>query len=178
MERILEKLKGGDRRSIGRADEVVRDVLANPSLFPAVFSGMLHEDPLIRMRSADAAEKVTARDPDLLRPYKTQLLEVVSAYRDKEMRWHVAQMIPRLKLTRSERDAAVKLLLGYLEDQSSIVKTFSMQALADLAIQDRRLLDEVVPLIERLTRDGTPAMTSRGRMLLKRLRRLQESDTS
>jgi hypothetical protein len=58
--------------------------------------------------------------------------------------------------------------MGYLADGSSIVKTFSMQALADLAEQDESLLDQVTPIIERLTRTGTPAMRSRARRLLAR----------
>ena len=33
MADILQKLKGGDRRSIGRADEVVEAVRKDPSLF-------------------------------------------------------------------------------------------------------------------------------------------------
>jgi hypothetical protein len=172
MDGILERLKGGDRRSIGRSDEMVQEVLANLALFPAVFFGMLHDDPLVRMRSADVAEKVTANRPELLRPYKAQLLRVISNFPEKEVRWHVAQMIPRLRLTRSERDEAVGLLLGYLKDESRIVKTCSMQALADLAARDAALLFEVLPLIERLTRSGSPAMKSRGRRLLKKLRQL------
>ena len=57
MDDLVARLQGGDRRSIGRVDEVVREVLADPSLFGRLFEGMLHEDPLIRMRAADAAEK-------------------------------------------------------------------------------------------------------------------------
>jgi len=64
---------------------------------------------------------------------------------------------------------AVAILTGYLADESSIVKTFGMQALADLAEQDTSLLDQVVPLIERLSKTGTPAMRSRGRRLLARM---------
>lgn len=98
MEGVLGNLKGGDRRSIGRSEEVVNEVQAN---------------------------------------------------------------------------RALQLLLGYLQDDSRIVRTFSMQALADLAMQDRALLPEVLPLIERLTRSGTPAMLSRGRMILRQLRKLR-----
>jgi hypothetical protein len=59
--------------------------------------------------------------------------------------------------------------MGYLEDESSIVRTFSMQALADLAVHDARLRSQVTPLIEGLTKTGTPAMRSRGRKLLGQL---------
>ncbi len=59
MSDILEKLKGGDRRSIGRVNEVVSDVINNAALFDSVFNGMLNDDPIVRMRAADAVEKVT-----------------------------------------------------------------------------------------------------------------------
>ena len=95
------------------------------------------------------------------------LLDSISTLEDKELYWHVAQLLPRLRLTSVDKAKAVRILLGYLKDQSSIVKTFSMQALADLAEQDGQLLDQVLPLIERFTRTGTPAMKSRGRRLLK-----------
>jgi len=170
---ILDQLKGGDRRSIGRANQVVQAVLANAALFPEVFSGMLHDDPVIRARSADVAEKVTRKRPELLQPHKAQLLRVISNCRDKEVRWHVAQMLPRLKLTRGEQGLAVVLLLDFLKDESSIVKTCSMQALADFAVRDPELLADILPLIERLARSGSAAMRSRGRRLLKTLRRLQ-----
>jgi hypothetical protein len=81
----------------------------------------------------------------------------------------VAQMLPRLRLTARERDDATAILFDYLEDKSSIVRTFAMQALGELAMQDRRLRSGVIPLLERLTEGGTPAMRSRGRELLKLL---------
>ncbi len=66
MPPILGKLRGGDRRSIGKSNEVVATVLKEPGLFDALFSGLFADDPLIRMRSADAAEKVTAVHPEYL----------------------------------------------------------------------------------------------------------------
>jgi hypothetical protein len=66
--------------------------------------------------------------------------------------------------------------MGYLSDESSIVKTFSMQALADLAARDGRLLAQVMPLIQRLTQTGTPAMKSRGRKLIKQWQRSHVCD--
>jgi hypothetical protein len=169
MDNILNKLTGGDRRSIGRVGEVVEDVLDDPTLFPALFEGMVHADPVIRMRSADAIEKISARRPEYLSPFKTRLLRQVAKINQQEVRWHVAQMLPRLELNEGERAASVAILQGYLQDKSKIVKTFSMQALADLAEQDAALRPPVIQLLEELTRTGSPAMKSRGRKLLKRL---------
>jgi hypothetical protein len=168
---LLQQLEGGDLRSIGRSEIVVDEVLQNPSLFGIVFDGMSAADARIRMRCADAVEKITARRPDLLVPYKTQLLAENARSDQQEVRWHVAQMIPRLALDPQEREQAVQVLLGYLGEgeRSKIVKTFAMQALADLAIQDQALLPRIIPVLEKCARTGSPAMQSRGRKLLKAL---------
>jgi HEAT repeat protein len=143
--------------------------LKTPALFADLIGGLYDTDPVIRMRAADAIEKSTRQSPELLQRWKFALLAQASRLHDKEMRWHIAQLIPRLKLTPIERETAVQILMGYLNDKSSIVRTFSMQALADLAQNDGALCAKVTSLIERLTKTGTPAMRSRGRKLLTQL---------
>jgi hypothetical protein len=63
MDDILDEPESGDRRSIGRVNEVVEDVLRDPVLFGAVFAGMVSEYPIVRMRAADAVEKITRERP-------------------------------------------------------------------------------------------------------------------
>lgn len=166
---ILQKLTGGDLRSIGASEEVAAEVLANPAIFPELFNGMIHVDPLIRMRAADAVEKITREHPEYLQPYKDKLIREVARVEQQEVRWHIAQLFSRLDLTAEERCTVMNILLEYLNDKSRIVKTFAMQALADLAKQDETLRLEIINLLEKLTLTGSPAMQSRGRNLLKRL---------
>jgi hypothetical protein len=167
---LLEKLTGGDRRSIGRSGEVAAEVLRDPGLFPVLVDGMLSDDPLIRMRAADAAEKVTRERPDLLVSQKGRLLRDVASIPQQEVRWHAAPMFSRLRLTPRERRLVFSILRGYLEDKSRIVKTASMEALAGLAEQDRELRPRILEILEELTERGSPAMKSRGRKLLARLK--------
>jgi hypothetical protein len=148
---------------------VVKEILRDPKLFSLVFEAMLHDDPVVRMRAADAIEKVTVSRPELLQAHKRKLLGKVAAQEQQEVRWHVALLLPRLRLSPKERNQAVAILFDYLEDKSSIVKTFAMQSLADFAARDRRLSARVVPILKHLTDTGTPAMRSRGRKLLKAL---------
>lgn len=167
MHRLLKKLSGGDRRSIGRSNEVVTHVLAYPANFRHLVKGLAADDPLLRMRSADAIEKITTQRPDLLRPYKRKLLAIAGSTNQQEIRWHAALIIPRLQLTTKERAVALDILFDYLRDKSSIVKTWAMQAIWDLAAADAKSKAQIIPLIEELTQVGTAAMRARGRKLLR-----------
>jgi hypothetical protein len=169
MTGILDKLRGGDRRSIGRSEEVVADVLAEPELFGELFKGMLGEDPVVRMRAADAAEKVSNKHPEYLQPYKTRVLSQVALVNQQEVRWHVAQMIPRLKLSQVERQEAMQILTNYLSDRSKIVQTFSLQAMADLAKQEPEFRPQVLAVFEGAYQSGSPAVKSRIRKLMVKI---------
>ncbi|MBM3556299.1 MAG: hypothetical protein FJX47_12195 [Alphaproteobacteria bacterium] len=167
MSALLDRLKGGDRRSIGAANAVATDVLADPRLFGALFAGLDSPDPIIRMRAIDAVEKVSAQRPDLLAPHARALLGPIARRPESGIRWHVAQMIPRLDLSARQRAHAFTLLTGYFQDRSGIVRTFALQAMQDLAAKDPRLAAMARRFLLRAIEDGTPALKARARKLLK-----------
>jgi hypothetical protein len=167
QQKIAAMLEGSDRRSIGRANEVARLVLRHPRRFRELIKCIWNENPVLRSRAADAAEKVSAKKPRLLDRHKAQLLGLLAEAEQIELRWHLAAMIPRLRLTPAERHRAVAALHHYLDDRSSIVKTFALQGLTDLAQNDTALRPKVKLLLEEALRFGTPAMRARARHLLK-----------
>lgn len=169
MPSILSKLEGGDRRSIGRSNEVVAEVLAEPKLFSALFAGLFIENPVVRARAADAVEKISVIHPEYLRPYRVKLVGELARCEQKEVRWHVAQMLPRLGWNTREQQEVYAILTGYLCDSSSIVKTFAIQALVDLTAQAPELRLAVLQQLKKLTVIGTPAMKARSRKLLVEL---------
>ena len=91
---------------------------------------------------------------------------------EQELRWHLAVMVPRLLLNDKERALAVSSLNGYLEDLSSIVKTYALQGLADLAQHEPNIRHGVVEILSQAARSGTPAMKARSRKLLIQLDRV------
>ncbi len=91
---------------------------------------------------------------------------------EQELRWHLAVMVPRLLLGGKERRLAASLLNKYLEDRSSIVRTFALQGLADLAQDDTNIRTEVIEVLRASVRSGTPAMKARSRKLLIQLDRV------
>jgi hypothetical protein len=169
MNLIHKMLSGGDKRSIAGSNEVAALVLEAPNLMEILMAGMMSGDPILRMRCADAAEKVTAVRPELLRPYKSYLIWTLAGAKQKELRWHVAPMLARLPLTASEQSKVFDILLAYMTDGSSLVKALTMQALADLAARDERLLPETIQHLRGFVATGTPAMKTRGRRLLLQL---------
>ncbi|MGH9774651.1 MAG: hypothetical protein ACRD50_06855 [Candidatus Acidiferrales bacterium] len=166
---ILALLTGSDRRSIGRSDEVAAIVSKNPKLFPELMEGLWSVNSLVRMRAADAAEKITRKKPELLKRYERELLGLMAETTEPEMRWHLAVMVPRLPLNARERQSAASLLNGYLKDRSSLVKTFALQGLADLAQDDPGIRPQVIEILRAATRNGTAAMKARSRKLLRHL---------
>lgn len=169
MNSIVRKLKEGDLRQKGKSEEVVADVLKKPQLFRHVVAGIVETEPGVRMRASDAAEKITRFRPELLQPYKKDFLNVFARIDQKEVRWHLAQILPRLELTKKERQQVFNILVSFLDDDSRIVKTFAMQGLADIAEMDRSYLRRVVKIVERLMTSGIPAIQSRGKKLLPQL---------
>ena len=170
---LLSLLEGEDRRTTGRSDEVAAAVLKNPKLFGGLIAGLWSADAIVRMRAADAAEKVTRKNREVLQSYKKELLGLLAEAEEQELRWHLAAMVPRLALNATERQQAAAFLNTYLEDRSSIVRTFALQGLADLAEEDAGMRARVVEILRQAARGGTPAMRARSRKLLVRLERVE-----
>jgi HEAT repeat protein len=175
MHLILLKLSGGTKRSLGRTNQIVTEVLKDPRAFPHLIAGLSHDDPVIRMRAADAIEKITLQLPALLRPFKKELLRLAAASGaasvQQEVRWHLALLLPRLKLTPTEHALAVDILFTYLHDRSIIVKTHALQSLADLVSLDSSLKRRLLPILDATAGTGSAAQRARARKLLRQFSR-------
>ena len=118
------------------------------------------------MRSADAVEKASRASPSLLWPYKAQLLGQVAAIEQQEVKWHLLQMLPRLDLSKSEREAAFLLAEHALRHESRIVQAEALSSLFGLADADPDLNERARGFATRAAASGTPALRARARKLL------------
>ncbi|HLJ49421.1 MAG TPA: hypothetical protein VKU01_25585 [Bryobacteraceae bacterium] len=167
---LKRMLAGGDRRSIGNADQVAALVLRRPTRFAELIESLSDEDPIVRMRAADAAEKVSVKRPSLLEPFKGELLRLLEECTQAEVRWHIAVMVPRLRIDEEERSRAINRLSQWFNDRSSLVKTAAIQGLAELSRGNPAMESDMIDLLERASRTGTPAMRARSRILLAEFR--------
>lgn len=166
---ILSVLAGGDRRSISQVSSVVPVVLANPAQLTLLLEGMEGGDEVLRMRCADAAEKISVRRPDLFKPFRSRLLQLAQESSQQELRWHIAQMLPRIGLESSQREIAIAVLFDYLEDKSRIVTTSSMSSLVEFARDDLLLTQKLTPILKAFLTSGSAAERSRARRLIREL---------
>ena len=172
---IRSMLAEGSRLAVGRVREVAALVLAHPKNAARLIECLCDEDPGVANRAADALERASYHQPSLAAPWKDSLLGILAEPEHNKLRWNLALVVPRLALTPSEARRAAETLRTYLEDKSSIVKTCAMQGLAELTRHDPSLLPEILDLLRILSRSGTPAMRARGRILLWRLERADQS---
>lgn len=167
---ILDALRGGDRRSIGRADEIVLEIEQKPDLFGEVFEGLYDDsNPVVRMRAADVVEKVTQSNPELLDGYTSRVIAILASVDQQEVCWHLAQIAPRLIYDENEESQLMILLKELLKHKSRIVRASAMDALAAFAERNHTMVPEVIDIIRLQMDKGSQAVQARGKKLLKRL---------
>lgn len=171
--RIIRLISNGDKRSVAGVSQAVSLINMNPKLISELFSAISPNKEAVNMRALDTIEKATRDNFDLLLPYKNIILDKLLYQPQKEIRWHVVQLIPRLRLTKKERKQVVTILINdYLNDKSSIVKKNTLQTLTELSIPDCMLASKIQPIIKQAIDTGTPAMAARCKKLLLTLKNI------
>lgn len=169
QETIRRMLEPGARLDAGRVWEVVELVEGRPSSLAQLVECLWDDNAAVASRAADALERLTRDRPQKAQRWKGPLLGLMAETTEKKVRWNLALLVPRLKLTVAECRRIAEILNSYLDDSSSIVKTAALHGMADLTRQDPEMLADVSDLLRVAGRSGTPAMRARSRILLKAL---------
>ena len=164
---MLQKLVRGDMRTTGSADKVVTEVLKKPELVDILVDGLNDGEPGVRMRTADALEKIATRDASLVQPHVGELIEVAASTEQQEVQWHMAQLFALVTLDKRRAKRVAKIMFDYYEDsQSSIVKAFAMTTLWRLTEVDDTLMKKVKQLVNDALESDVPSLSSRARRLV------------
>ncbi|QCN94404.1 ACT domain-containing protein [Azospirillum argentinense] len=159
---------GGDRRAFGDIPTVAEAVAADPARLPELVACLFDGDAGVRMRAADALERVSRGDARPLDAFAERLLTDAAAIEQAEVRWHLAAVLPRLTLTEEQRGRAVALLEGWFENRASrIVQSAALQAMVDLAADDPELRPVAADMLGRAMRSRIPSLAARAKRILK-----------
>ena len=91
---LRDLLPGGDRRSIGKVDVVLSRIKVSPSSLDPLLRLIRDIDPLVGMRAADALEKASRANPEILVRHKHCLLGEIAENPQQEIRWHFCRCCP------------------------------------------------------------------------------------
>lgn len=159
-------LLGKDLRTIKQNSIVVRAV-SDQNSFDELFSLVFHRERPLVLRAVDAVEKVTSKKPEYLIPHKEQLLAVLKSADHKELKWHIAQLIPRVELDKREL-AEVWHILTYWalnKNESKIVRVNSLQGLWDLSKLHPEFKKDLDKTIQTMEHELIPSIQARIRKI-------------
>lgn len=178
MYKFEKILSGGDLRSIGASNKIVKEIDTQEE-FDQLFRFLFHPDRLVVMRAADAIEKISHQHPEYLQKHNKKLFDLAGRNTEKELKWHLAQILPRLRHSKTSFDKSWKLLLLWSKDtgNSRIVRVNSIQALYDLTLIENKFEKELLQLFSDLSREEVPSINARIRKIQKQMINTKETDS-
>ncbi len=165
-------LTGGHHNSLGRTEEVVGIVLEDRDRLDELFDCLDSPDELVRMRAADALEKVCRKRKEWFVPWANRFFTDFGRIAQPSVQWHTAQILDHLRpdLTDQQRQQAIDLLRDYLDESDDwIVLNTSAGILTDWAISDPKLALQLRPRLERLATDHRKSVARRATKCLAAL---------
>jgi hypothetical protein len=162
MTDLINLLAGGDLRSIGQSNEVVR-LINRQEKFDELFKLLFYSDRKVVMRAADAIEKVTLNNKEYLKKHKKEILGLCVKATDKELKWHLALLVTRLALTDIEVAEVWQLLNNWAKNknESKIVRVNSLQGLFSLRNRNENFKNEFNVTLAEIERENIPSLNAR-----------------
>ncbi len=132
---------------------------------------LLSPEAFARRCAADLARRVSAREPGLLKNYADVLIDLVCELGDDEWqaRGYIAMAAALNTATPAQRKRLGALLRVMVRDPRVGVRAMTLEALANLAIADASLREEVLELLENASGSPICCMRMRARRMLPEL---------
>lgn len=178
MIRDFEKiLAGKDLRSIGKSNAVILKI-QNQNDFDCLFKNLNHPDRLVVMHAADAIEKLTFSKPLYLKKHKKKIIDLFNSAKNKELKWHLALLIPRLPLNIIEFGKAWDALTVWAKDKtnSRIVRVNAIQSLFEMTKYAPELTEDLHLTFLELEQENIPSINARIRIIRKLIDKIKKAD--
>jgi len=162
---------GGKSNSLGEVVDVIELVLHDKSRLDELYECLFNEDAWLRMRAADALEKVCRQHPEWLLPYVDKLHDDFATGAQPSIQWHMAQIYRQVDLTKDQKRVAIAWLKGLLSTKEVdwIVAANAMATLAQFAKDGSLPITELIPLLKVQQEHKSNAVVKRANKLLTEL---------
>lgn len=169
MNKLLQRLTGGNLLSDGESKEVAGFVLEHPEQISDLFEGLYEKEDVVRARTADALEFISRKRPDLLKGQLPILIELAVNDSVDMVRWHAAMIFANLEYEDLQLADILPVLFHMLEDKSNMVKPWAISTLAILGIGHPEIKSEIIPHLEPLLSFNRPSVSNRAKKALATL---------
>jgi len=169
-------MEGGHANSLGRVNEVIKIVLGDKSRLDELYGCLFEEDTWVRMRAADALEKICREQPDWLLPYIDKFQAELASTTQPSIQWHMAQIYEQVELTDKQRERAVEWLEARLstKDADWIVAANAMDALVGFTRSGHFPAQRMVELLNVQRHHKSNAVIKRADKFLAELQKVHE----
>lgn len=162
MSDVQGMLTGGDRRTLHGVADVIALVEARPGRLAELFGCIFADDDVVRMRAADACEKLCRSHPDWFEPYVERMLTDVAASGQPSVQWHLAQMLAQVPLDDRQAARAAEVVAGLLGGSDDwIVRNCSLESLASFARRGTISRQAMSAQLDRVAEDERKSVRSR-----------------
>jgi hypothetical protein len=176
MSKLLyeQLLNSGDLRGIDGVDMVVK-MIDSQAEFDILFSCLKSRNRLIVMRTADAIEKITKQNPQYLEKHKVDILQFCSIVQNKELKWHLAQLVTRIMMDNAEFRYVCNILEKWATDtdESKICRVNALQSLFELYSTHRKNPENLIQMMNHIEDEDIPSLNARIRHLKNKLMKAQ-----
>lgn len=161
-----ELFAGSDLRSLGSSGKIISQITSNES-FDELFELLLDFDRAIAMKSIDVVEKITKTHPEFLEKHKSTILNLITANKNIEFKWHLALLVVRLPLNNLEFDSVWQILCNWFcnSKESKIVRVNALQGLFDLSKSHPDKLTELKKYTSKISLENVASLNARIRKL-------------
>lgn len=167
-------LSGKDLRTLGNSRKVI-DSIRGRGDFEKLFKLMFASERPVAMRASDAVEKITKDHPEYLTGHYPELMELAKHTSNKEMKWHLAQLVTRLDHRSGEFERVWRQLTYWVRNpnESKIVRVNALQGLFDMCSRSksRAIKRSFLRTLMQVERQREPSLLARARVLRQKMTR-------
>ena len=158
------QLSGGHHNSLGNKEEVVSEVLADPTKFNDLFVCYFSSDELVRLRVSSAVKRITKAEKQIVIPYIDRLISEISKIDQASTQWTLANLFSILEqdLSENQKNKATDILKNNLQNHTDwIVLNTTMECLFEWSKKEEHLRQWLLPELTRLKNDHRKSVAKR-----------------
>ena len=162
VKNFTDLLAGKDLRSLDNSSEIL-PLIDDQNSFDELFKYLYNTDRAVIMKAIDIIEKITLIHKEYLQKYKVEILSLSKNVENIELKWHLAQLLPRVKYTNDEIEIIWKILEEWTLNtkESKIVRVNSLQSLYEFAIINNRYQNELTKIVNIIKQENIASINAR-----------------